>query len=200
MNSSRFWQPKYFIGVDLGQKRDHTAIAIVEATESGLNLRYVERLDLETPYTAVARRVSEIARATGQLGKVTLVVDATGVGSPVIDLLKASGLAPIAVTITGGTMTSQSGGLVRVPKQELILTVVALVESGRLKIAADIVHSGTLVQELLGFKLRVNKRTRRASYAAGKQTIHDDLVLALALACWAGWGADRQASGPRSAA
>jgi hypothetical protein len=41
-----------------------------------------------------------------------------------------------------------------------------------------------LVQELENFKIKVNIDTANASFEAWRDRDHDDLVLALALACW----------------
>jgi hypothetical protein len=61
-----------FIGLDLGQKRDHSAIAVVEREEKRLawmpsmpecmRIRYLQRIPLGTPYTKVVEQVSEIVR------------------------------------------------------------------------------------------------------------------------------------------
>src|SRR5882724_11127093 len=100
-----------YIGLDLAQKRDHSAIAVVEKDESamgwmprpfqGFNIRHLERMPLRTPYASVVARVREVVRAP-QLGhRKRVVADATGVGAPVVEMLKSSALGcPItAVTI-----------------------------------------------------------------------------------------------------
>jgi len=74
-------------------------------------------------------------------------------------------------------------GLIRVPKRDLVVTLVTLVETGRLKIAAGIPNSAELIDELPGFKHRINQRTRRETHEAGTGTVHDDIVIAVALAC-----------------
>ena len=38
----------YFVGLDLGQKRDPTAMAVVEQNEAALGLRHLERIALGT--------------------------------------------------------------------------------------------------------------------------------------------------------
>ena len=63
---------QYFVGVDLGQSRDFTAIAVLERAElrgdwdpvmyawrktTALRLRHLERVPLGTPYTEVVDRV-----------------------------------------------------------------------------------------------------------------------------------------------
>lgn len=176
--------PEYFIGLDLGQKRDYTAIAIVERDGERLALRHLERLKLGTAYGHVVDRVQELMRITMLHGSVILVMDATGVGLPVFDELRSRGFNPVGVTITGGRSVSVTGGIVKVPKRVLVVTLVTLVESGRLKIATGLPNAPELIDELLGFKIRINRRTRRETYQAGRGTAHDDIVVAVALACF----------------
>jgi hypothetical protein len=80
----------YFLGLDLGQRCDHTAVAILETgVDPGCyHLRYLERLKLNTHYTAVVNRVGELVRVTQLLGRCTVVGDATGVELPVLELLR----------------------------------------------------------------------------------------------------------------
>ena len=61
----------------------------------------------------------------------TLVVDATGVGRPVVDMLYASGLNPIAVTITGGDSVHLTDGIWRVPKRDLVGLLQVLLQPSR---------------------------------------------------------------------
>jgi hypothetical protein len=176
----------FYIGVDLGKQNDHTTVAIVEKQSDSdtLSVCHLERLPLGTTYTTVVQQALYRLRATMAHGTTTLVVDASGLGLPVIDLLKASGTQPVAITITGGNSVAEGNGVLRVPKRDLIINLARLFESGRLRIASDLPRAGDLIQELLGFQVRINRRTKRESYQAGKTNLHDDLVLAVALACW----------------
>jgi hypothetical protein len=175
----------FYLGVDLGKHNDHTTIAIVEkqSNSDALSVCHLELLPLGTTYTTVVQQALYRLRATMAYGRTTLVVDASGVGMPVIDLMRASGARPVAITITGGkTIAAAKGGL-RVPKRELIVNLAQLLESGRLRIG-DLPCAEDLILELLQFQVRINRRTKRESYQAGKKNQHDDLVLAVALACW----------------
>jgi hypothetical protein len=188
MNSSEV-QSRFFVGLDLGQKRDFSAVAVVERVSVDsvvYHLRYLERIALGTPYPAIVDRVYELLKSAALCGSPTLVTDATGVGLPVVDLLHKRGISPVAVTITGGSNVSGRSDVFRVPKRILISALVRLFETGRLKIADGIPSSTELVQELLDFKVRINPRTRHESYEAGRRDSHDDIVLAVALACWYG--------------
>lgn len=70
-----------------------------------------------------------------------------------------------------------------VPKRDLIAGVQVLLEQGELRIARDLRDTGALVRELLDVRMTMSSagRVRLGADGAGE---HDDLVIALALACW----------------
>ena len=53
-------------------------------------------------------------------GHCRLVMDATGVGAPVVDLLRQAELRPVAVIITGGDKVTSGKGSLYVPKRDLV--------------------------------------------------------------------------------
>jgi hypothetical protein len=206
---------EFFMGLDLGQAQDYTALAVVEKLKvptgektvgvagiaGGLygpgvlkvrevekvithyHLRHLERLKLGTFYPVVVKRVQELMGSELLKGKTKLVVDATGVGAPVVDLLEQAGLHPIAITITGGSSVSRDGDHYSVPKRDLISSLVVLLQDERLKIAESLPEARTLVQELLGFRVKISLQAHD-SYGPWREGTHDDLILAVALACW----------------
>jgi hypothetical protein len=145
----------YYIGVDLGRKRDYTAVAVLEQAEVVFgerdrvryerqrewrhSVRLLERMELGTPYTEVAERLSGIARSEPMRQRCTMVLDATGVGMPVVELIKQKrpGCGVDAVVITGGERSWQQDGVWRTPKKELIMGLVVMLETGRLKVARE---------------------------------------------------------------
>ena len=88
----------FVVGVDLGQVSDPTAIAVAEPVEPDIHIRHLERQPLGTPYPRVAARLGRLVRALP--GDADLVVDATGVGRPVVDMLCDQDLNVVAVSIT----------------------------------------------------------------------------------------------------
>jgi hypothetical protein len=187
----------YFVGLDLGQKRDHSAVAVVERvdrrwafqgiTVEKLLVRYAERMPIGTPYPKVVERVRQIVQSEELAGNCALAVDATGVGAPVVDMLRAArlGCELTAVTITGGergTTRSGTGSNGSVPKKDLIAEVQVLLECGRLKIG-KVREGGRLLRELGEMKTSVSG-AGRARMGADGYGEHDDLAIALALACW----------------
>jgi len=176
------------VGLDLGQAADFTTLAVAERVEGEVvsyDLRHLERLPLGTTYPAIAKRVSALMATREVASNAELVVDATGVGAPVLDLLRDTGLSPREVTITGGDTVSEDGDSYRVPKRDLVSTVSVLLQSGRLRIAACLPEAETLVKELLNFQVKITN-TANNTYGAWREGTHDDLVLAVALACWYG--------------
>ncbi len=181
----------YIVGVDLGQASDYTAISIVERVAPPLRpieyrLRYLHRPALGTKYPRIANEVLALFRPP--LSDTTpLVVDKTGVGAAVVDLFAERGRTPVAVTITGGdTVNRQDAHDLRVPKRDLATTLVALFQTGRLKVAEGLPLAPVLVNELVNFKVKINAATGHDSYEAWREAVHDDLVLSVALACWYG--------------
>jgi len=183
----------FFVGLDLGQKRDFSALAVVERVDARLawmgpapplGVRYLERMELGTPYPDVVDRVCEILQDPKMLGQSHLVVDATGVGAPVMDLLRRARVRAniTGVTITGGDRAHSSGDQWHVPKRELLTGLESLLECGEeLRIAGKLREAARLVKEFESMQVeaRVNGR-----WKMGCEGEHDDLVLALSLACW----------------
>lgn len=192
---------EYFVGVDLGQKQDYTAVCVVERRavtyddpdpvtwqrrkEVQYHLRHMERIALGTPYPEVVERVRKVARGPAVLGRCELVVDATGVGGPVVDLLRAAktGCDLVPVTITGGEAAVQRGREWRVPKRDLIVGLQVMFETEQLQIASKLPEMEKFMKELMGMRIKVSA-AGHDSYGSWRDGDHDDLVLAVALACW----------------
>lgn len=153
--------------------------------------RHLERLPTGTPYPMQVARVKELYLALKRQGGDTprVVVDWTGVGRPVVDMLREAGLSPFAVFITGGDAVHQDAKNYRVPKRDLVGIVQVLLQTGRLKIASALPEAATLTAELLAFKVNLSQRghdTYGNDVGDWRENPHDDLVLATALACWLG--------------
>ena len=153
--------------------------------------RHLERLAIGTPYPAQVARIKALSdRLRTETGTVpSLVADATGVGRPVLDMLRSAGLTPAAVTITGGDAVSQDGRDYRVPKRDLVSIVQVLLQSERLKIARALAEAQTLKDELLAFKVSISLKGHDSygnDVGPWRENPHDDMVLAVALACWYG--------------
>jgi len=178
------------LGLDLGQAQDCTALVVIERIEKpkvkpDFHLRHIQRFQLGTSYPAVVERVKSIITQKPLEGNAHLVVDATGVGAPVVDLLRQAGLSPVAITITGGDSVHYEERVWRVPKRDLVSTLQVLLQSERLKVAESLREASTLVKELLTFQVKITA-SAHDTYGVWREGVHDDLVLATAIACWYG--------------
>jgi hypothetical protein len=115
------------ICLDLGQAHDYTAPAILlcpfrwkdVSPSNPVKLIHCERIPLHTSYPDIVDytkdelfpRVRRYAaeesaklhsKLRGPEPRLTLVVDHSGVGRPVVDLFRRAGLSPVAITITSG--------------------------------------------------------------------------------------------------
>jgi hypothetical protein len=197
----------HVIGVDPGQAVDRTAIAVVRVVppvfdgdavadhlamtpeerptrrRSELELVHLERLPLHTLYPDIARRVRGLLQHPDLAGA-ELVLDLTGVGRPTNDIFRDAGLWPIGVTITAGHEETevQHGRYYHVPKLTLVSRVQSLLHERRLLIHKDLPDTPALIGELQDFRAQVSD-SGRWTFGA-RAGAHDDLVLALALACW----------------
>lgn len=192
------------IGVDLGQKRDPTAIVVVEELERifgptdanslqdnvrGLESVFVVRraslCALGTPYPEVIDEVAQLVYRP-ELRQAQIVFDATGVGVGVADMFRERydrdpriWHRPIGVTITSGTSATRR----RVSKFNLISNLIRLTQAGRLFIPDDLALRDKLTQELQDFTLKYSS-AGNVQFEADKESQHDDLVLALSYAVW----------------
>jgi hypothetical protein len=193
--------PEYFVGLDLGQSRDYTALICVrksisvvdglpERTRAGqevynLLCNHAERFPLGTSYPMIVRAVGELVRRPELIGRPVLSIDRTGVGGAVFDMFRQANLpcSLEGVSITAGREASHvSRGLWNIPKIELISVVQAALSTGRLKFVRTLPHRDTIISELMDYRVTVTANANETIDArSGK---HDDLVLALALPVW----------------
>jgi hypothetical protein len=176
---------QYFLSCDLGQQADFTAISVLQSTNETGKIIHLERLKLGMPYPAQVERIKALYQHLSTFKEqLHLIVDGTGVGVAVVDLIKQAGMIPIALTITSGNEASKDGYIWHIPKRDLISSLLVSMQTGNLKIAR-LPEADTLVKELQNFKLKVNIKTGHDSYEAWRESDHDDLVLSVAMACYA---------------
>ncbi|HYI94373.1 MAG TPA: terminase family protein [Bryobacteraceae bacterium] len=192
---------QYFIGVDLGQRRDRTTIVIIEVADIASSqrnavtyapdrrtrraVRYMERLPLDTPYTAIVERVTRLANELAASNPCTVVVDATGVGLPVVDSLRmpTARWRLMPVTIGHSDRDTYVDGFWRVAKRDLIARLQIAFDFEELTICSALPETETMVEELTAMRasLRASGHTRYESPGEAR----DDLAIALSLAWWA---------------
>lgn len=190
----------FIIGVDLGQARDYTAIAVLERfeeltgkaekgrwlTQVRYEMPHLERPPLGTSYPDIIERLKELIARLPAHKRLKIVVDRTGCGRPVVDLMRREKLSVIPVTITaGGSVTGSVFGGYNVPKRELVSNLAIIFQAGRLKISRALPEAAQLVEELQNFKIKITL-AGNDTYEAWRESDHDDLVLAAAMGAWYG--------------
>lgn len=176
----------WWIGLDLGQAEDYSALACIEQAGTHYTLRHLERFCIGTPYPSVVTQVRDLV-SMPPLAGCTLVPDATGVGRAVVDLLLESNVSAriVAVTITAGHKSTSDGrGGVRVPKKDLVAVVKAALQGQRLHVPTGLPLAQVLVRELQTFTVQITDAGNE-TFGAANDRAHDDLVLAVSLALWA---------------
>ncbi len=185
-----------FLGLDLGQRRDFTAIAVVAVTDvilgqekfaynfirrTELRILHLARIPLGKPYSELPPVLHNVVDQTRRIAKPqpTLAVDATGPGTPVVEMIRNAGLdsSLLPALITGGETSSRKPvqGFYSIARTDLLSTLRVAIETGRLKGAPSLALKDEFLSEL---------RTLQAESASHTRN-HDDLVFAVALALWA---------------
>jgi hypothetical protein len=84
-------------------------------------------------------RIAVVAEAAAGIAEPTIIVDASGVGQPVVDMLKTRWSGPLrAIVLTSGEAASQVGAYSwRVPKRDLITRLEVLLQGRTLEVVPD---------------------------------------------------------------
>jgi hypothetical protein len=210
---------QHALGLDLGQSGDPSALTVVrqltpyslekerkrphgpgiKVTKEHGTTRYevvwIEQFDLGTPYTEIVERVAHVKGYPP--GDTPLALDATGVGAPVVDMFKEEGVIPKEITFTGGKKVKRDGHSFSVPKKDLATTVQTLLQTGRLKIAEELPHAGTLVREMKTFRVKIGA-SGHARFEHAMEGDTDDILMSLACAIWFLESGDTLPQRPRS--
>lgn len=172
----------YYLGLDLGQRRDHSALVVLESkleltgefdhahyihlTETRLRVHHAERFPLGFPYLRLISILRDLFDQLPPSEKV-LLIDAAGPGAPLTELIVRSDLDAefVPITITPG---SDAHGR-NISRRALLSNLRILFEAGYLHLSPK--HTDLLTE-------------LRTVQIDGHQSQHDDLVMALALAAW----------------
>lgn len=187
---------RILVGIEIGQKRNQTAICVVEQEDRKVDqrevthflVRYLERMPLGSTYRAVAVRVGEVVARVKTKTELwpTIFVNATGTGKPVIDLIDEhiKYCEQIwQVYFTHGDRRredTEAENQVTLGKAYLVSRLQTLLQTDRLHLSRTS-ESEVLAQELLDYEVKVdeNANDRYGAFSIGA---HDDLVTALGLA------------------
>lgn len=179
------------MSIDIGESTDHTAISIIYPvyTDHGMeyHVKHIERLPLKIKYGRIMQRIKDISAENHHA--MTIVIDQTGVGKPVVDLIEADlsklGVEVIGVTITKGYNINGWN----IPKKYLISSLKAGLQTKKVKIARNLIEPEILEitkNELLNYREDTKKLPAEdALYDNWRNGEHDDIVLSLSIGIFA---------------
>jgi hypothetical protein len=185
-----------FVGVTVRPQAQPSAVVVTQLdyiysriTRKRLDmftLRGLEMISAHTPYQAIAERLKQIVdnvhtQAAQYKARVILYVDVTGLGDPIIDLIKAKVDPLITVYVTNSDKRSENKDKVTVGKSWLIAKMQTILQDGRLK-APKTPVTEVILNDLLLYDLdpAPTDNELTGSFTVGTQ---DQLLTALALAC-----------------
>ena len=196
---------RYTMGLDLGQTRNYTAMVVMERVwhaataaefiasgtrgyqgEWKYTLVRAERVSLGTPYPRVVEWVKAVAKEYGD--ELTIVVDASGVGSAVVDALRRAelGVQLVGVVITGNQASPPGrgtgvtpAGYYTVSRAELLTGMQMAVQVRRFEVDRP------RCREWEALRRELSIVRLEGGVTKGKKS-QDDLAFALALVIW--WG------------
>jgi hypothetical protein len=180
-------------GVDLGKMQDYSTLAILQLVGE-LNPIYqcgwLHRFALNTRYMNVVKQVTDlINRPVFANCDKHLVLDHTCVGNPVSEMFEGYEplkLNPLKIDYHGGfEVTKKEEDRYSVPKRDLAMEMNKIMQSRRLKVASALEHAEAFQKEMEAFRLKITAKGND-TYEAERESDHDDLVLAVACAIWAG--------------
>ena len=198
----------HLIGVDLGRQNDFAAPVIFEdelvqkpvtRAPDEIPVRYRDVPSLLTriykgvdmsewrgvSYPMTAQRIKRIVDSPMISRDYVLVVDSTGVGEAVIDMLRESyHLNPVGVSFTSGNAVTMSPFGYNVPKRDLVVNLQVLFQMERVKIAEELELAVTFREQLRHFTSTVNRRTGHEGFGADSEIEFDDLPMAAAIVLW----------------
>jgi hypothetical protein len=138
----------YFVGLDLAQPGESTALAVLERPLISpydpperrrpiYDLRHLHRFPLGTPFPDVNAAVHDLLR---KLPRAVLAVDQTGVGGAIIDMLtdvlqgRVDCMCARFTITTGQAIVNETGNSIHVTKKDLVGTMQALFQTRRLRV------------------------------------------------------------------
>jgi hypothetical protein len=149
----------YFVGVDLARIEDFTVVCVMDSTGKQVYFERFNQINWE-------RQVAAIARASARYGKAIAILDSTGQGDPVWEMVRKAGVPCRPYTFTHAS------------KEAAIDNLAMGIEGGKVRL----MDVPTQTTELQAYQYELTAaRNVKMNAPAG---MHDDCVIALALAAW----------------
>ena len=160
-------------GLDVGQRTDHTALAVLRRDPDRWAVERVDQLPLGLPF----REQLELLQP--QLDRLAvLVVDTGGTGQALPELMDTSARVVSAVLVSGDSAPRNASGRLSVGKARAVHNLLRMIRKGLLVVDRNALGRDLLRAELARFAYTPGGKFKRMEAKRG----HDDTVMALALA------------------
>jgi len=163
-------------------------------------------------YEEGADRIATVMQSPQLRLNTDLLIDGTGIGDAVVELVRKRNLFPIPIIFSGGkapvehyaefgsVFKGQNNTLtgvqivenISVPKKDLVDAGKVMLQQGRLRTAPG-KWNEEFKKQLQGFKGKLNEKTKNTIYEAETETLHDDLVVVFLMGAW--WIKNRREKG-----
>jgi len=162
----------YALGVDLAKYEDFTVLAVFDDTGRQV---YFDRFNLVS-WQIQIQRIVDVAALYSPLN---VVIDATGVGDPVLEAVKREADSRgVSITLLGATEGSEGFKFSNTTKQQAIDRLAISVEQQAIRLMDHSVQTS----ELMAYQYELTPSGKLTMNAPNG--MHDDCVIALALAEW----------------
>lgn len=208
---------EYAVLVDLAKKRDFTAIMVMKDSPQivlghevlktpNKVVHYYDIVHISQKqgvwYHDIVREIGELMQRAALVENADLIVDGTGVGEGVIEIMRKQGLHPIPIITTGGGLMRevyadaadifpgttrlkvQTLKEIHVPKSDLVTAGQLLVQQERVRVAAGLKWAEEARRQFKSFRGKINERTKHKVYEAETDEEHDDIVICYLLGAW----------------
>jgi hypothetical protein len=195
---------EFYVAVELGPGNQTTGVAVIEKVfptelkqvsfSGGMDwvetedppqykCAWLTRLPAATRFPTVIQYTKKIIDGLPAKTPVTLIVDVTGSGRPIMGMMMRQDIHLTPATITAGDDYNLVDGMWRIPKKVLASTLQVLLQESRLEFAAAMPAIPSLMADMLNFQVKVTT-TANDAIELWREGKNDDLVLAVALAAW----------------
>jgi len=184
-------EDRYVLSLDPAQLRDFSALAAVKMRYDRTKRKIVyDLVNMERkqkiPYDEIVGWAANAYNTPDFNYPVPglFLLDATGPGLALRDMLKLKGIRCKPIIITSGQAMTRDGPFIHIGKPRLFGMFLAAFDSGRVQINPNMPLYPTLEREMINFRAKLSA-SGNALFEAGPGE-NDDLLFSLAMAIWYG--------------
>jgi len=189
-----YMDTRFYIGIDLADRRDFTSVSVIKRQNGKLLLMYLKRYEHNIGYPETLHRLKSLANTPRLRGKCIFIFDGTGVGRGIVQQARINGLHPtigIFLVADGKFHPERNpGGKLSdnyiLPKADLATSLKMLFENNGILISKSLKEGKELKNQIRTFWAKKSDRTGFTTFEAWHNKAHDDNVISVGLAAfWA---------------